>query len=388
MKFGGSSVKDEAAIGRVMAIVRKHLDEKPVVIVSALAAVTRQLLALAEAARSGDSETAEKILNYLEIRHIDLAAQLSSGSLLQDVRENIIRVMSGLYSDVSACICGSWTSTPEAFQAAIISHGELLSSMVINAAMNCAGIPCKLLDARKMVITDDNFLSAAVDMDKTCANISEAVGQAFDEAQVVLSQGFIATSRSGKPTVLGFEGSDYTAAIFGLATGADAVDIWTDVDGVRSADPRIVEGTVCVPSLSYEEASDMALLGARVLHPLTIRPARMKDIPINVRNTSNPDGEFSTVCDRHLVPGPKVVALLKGKDVSEMGVGEFEDLHCRPGETVVSIIGIGCGSDARVADAVRAAGYKAMVRPDSVSAIVPDDAAVSVARAFHKAICK
>lgn len=131
-----------------------------------------------------------------------------------------------------------------------------------------------------MVITDDNYLNARPDLDVTVTNVKRIIGAESKGVDIVLTQGFVASTESGAPSVLGFEGSDYSAAIFGMALGAHRVEIWTDVDGIRTADPMIVPDTGKIDIISYEEAAEMAAMGARVLHPLTIEPARKKNIPI------------------------------------------------------------------------------------------------------------
>lgn len=159
------------------------------------------------------------------------------------------------------------------------------------------------------MVTDCNYMSAAPDLEATEANVRREYPALSKGASVVLTQGFIASSVEGFPSVLGFEGSDYSAAIFGMALNASRVEIWTDVDGIRTADPRIVSNTGRIDRLSYDEAAEMATLGARVLHPLTIGPARKRGIPVVVLNSSNPGGQGSEVSFCGEGPGPKSIAL-------------------------------------------------------------------------------
>ena len=161
-----------------------------------------------------------------------------------------------------------------------------------------------------MITTDDNYLNARPDMEVTEANIKRIVGLEYKGADLVLTQGFVAATPKGATSVLGFEGSDYSAAIFGMALGAERVEIWTDVDGIRSADPRVVHNTRKIDVISYEEAAEMAAMGARVLHPLTIEPARKKNIPIRVLNSTNQACEGTLVVRGDQAPdGPKSVAV-------------------------------------------------------------------------------
>ena len=164
-----------------------------------------------------------------------------------------------------------------------------------------------------MITTNDNYMSARPDLEITEANVKRIIGMESKGVDLVLTQGFIASTSEGSTSVLGFEGSDYSAAIFGMALGASRVEIWTDVDGIRSADPRVVSNTRRIESLSYEGAAEMASMGARVLHPLTIEPARKKNIPIVVLNSKNPECKGSTVLRADEAPdGPKSVASRSG----------------------------------------------------------------------------
>lgn len=309
MKFGGTSVRNKEAIERVISIVRDRLDRKPLVVVSALAQVTRVLCRIAEEAQSQHDEQVEELLCSLRDRHTSLAAELLEGNE---------KIMSECISEVNV-LCNSLTSfvagvcrigelSPRSY-ARIVSTGELLSSRIVSAAMNVYGISCNWTDARKMLVTDCNYMYASPDPDVSGANIRRLYPEISKGVSVVLTQGFIASSIEGFPSVLGFEGSDYSAAIFGMALDAERVEIWTDVDGIRTADPRIVGNTERIARLSYDEASEMAYLGARVLHPLTIEPARKRNIPVVVLSSAMPDGKGSIVSDDAVESGPKSVSL-------------------------------------------------------------------------------
>lgn len=309
IKFGGTSVQNEEAIGRVISIVRGRLNEKPLVVVSALASVTRLLCTIAEEAEAQREETVKDLLAQLRERHFNLAGNLLAGrpDLLKSCLEDVEALISSLETFVGGvCLLGELSSRSEA---RIISTGELLSSTIISYAFNANGISCHWIDARRMITTDDNYLNARPDMAVTEANIKRIVGLEYRGADLVLTQGFVASTEKGTTSVLGFEGSDYSAAIFGMALGAERVEIWTDVDGIRSADPRVIGDTRKIDVISYEEAAEMAAMGARVLHPLTIEPARKKNIPILVLNSTNPSCEGTLVIRGDQAPdGPKSVA--------------------------------------------------------------------------------
>ena len=310
IKFGGTSVQNEEAIGRVISIVKGRLKEKPLVVVSALAKVTRLLCDLAEEAEGQREENVKNLLKQLRDRHFNLAKNLLDArpDLLDECLAKVEERISELETFVGGiCLIGELSPRSEA---RIISTGELLSSTIISYAFNANDISCHWIDARRMITTDDNYLNARPDMEVTEANIKRIVGLEYRGADLVLTQGFVAATDKGATSVLGFEGSDYSAAIFGMALGAERVEIWTDVDGIRSADPRVVKDTRKIDVISYEEAAEMAAMGARVLHPLTIEPARKKNIPILVLNSTNQACEGTLVTRGDQSPdGPKSVAV-------------------------------------------------------------------------------
>lgn len=385
MKFGGTSVQDAQAIARVAEIVRGRLAERPLVVVSAMSKVTRVLCDIAEAARQGEKEKTDQWLDSLLERHHDVAEELLSDDA-ELFMQTIIRI-DDLWDELAVFvdeICAA-RRLSDCDNARIISMGELLSSVIVSAALNAAGMDCTWLDARDLVETDENFLSARPDLEATCENVRAAVRP--ENAQVLLTQGFIARTEAGDASVLGFEGSDYSAAIFGMCLDAGRVEIWTDVDGIRSADPRIVAQTRRIPELSYDEAAEMAALGARVLHPLTIGPARSKGIPICVLNSREPSGEGSRVCeDRGELPtGPKSIALLTAEDARELRSRTIFDVSSK---AQVSVIGKGITADRdRIVSLIRSfdEGCAVSLAENglSLSAIVGKDCAREVVCSLH-----
>lgn len=322
MKFGGTSVQDAEAIQRVIGIVKGRLKEKPLVVVSAMAKVTRMLVGLAEEAESQHFDNVKDILGKLSSHHRKAIDELLSGypelhsKTLVEV-ENVMSELGGFAEGI--CMIGELSARS---RARIISTGEVLSSVIVSAAMNSEGVACNWADARTMLVTDENYLNARPDMGVTKANIQRIIPALAKGADVIVTQGFIATSASGFPSVLGFEGSDYSAAIFGSALAAERVEIWTDVDGIRTADPRIVSNTQRIGRISYAEAAEMAYLGARVLHPMTIEPAKASNIPIYVLNSRNPQGEGTVVGDGNgIEAGPKSIACRTDIDFLEVSSG-------------------------------------------------------------------
>ena len=318
MKFGGTSVKDKNAIERVISIVRGRMADKPLVVVSALAKVTRVLCGIAEEAEAQHLKEVDELLDSLRDRHTSLAVELLSGNpeILNNCVSEVNAVLDSL-TDFAHGVCQIGELSPRSY-ARIVSTGEVLSSKIVAAAMNVYGLSCRWLDARKMIVTDCSYMSAVPDLAATEANVKRFVPEAAKGVSVVLTQGFIASSVEGSPSVLGFEGSDYSAAIFGMALDADRIEIWTDVDGIQSADPRKIADTHRIDRVSYDEASEMAYLGARVLHPLTIEPARRRNIPVHVLNSMSPDAPGSVVTHECVAVDPKTVAVKDDIDYLEI----------------------------------------------------------------------
>lgn len=309
MKFGGTSVANKEAIQRAISIVRGRLDQRPVVVVSAMSKVTDSLYRIAdEAAAQHESEIA-LLLNQLRNRHIDTASELlaDSGHFLNEAISDINTICDYLEKvALSVCALGELSARSKAI---IISQGEILSSTIIAHAMNAYGIDTEWLDARKMIISSGNPLNSDPIFSEINARVPGIIEKGLKHAQAVITQGFISSAIDGEPTVLGRGGSDYSASLIGMAINAEKIEIWTDVDGVRSADPRYIDNTLCLEQISFEEAAEMAHFGAKVLHPLTIEPAIMKNIPIFVLNSMNPDHKGTAILANSLIgEGAKAVS--------------------------------------------------------------------------------
>ena len=285
MKFGGTSVANFEAITRAIFIVGGRLDRKPVVVVSALSKVTDLLYRISDAAAARNASEARNLMSELRTRHVNLASDLleQSPALKENAVARVNSICDSLEELVNAvCAVGELSDRNKAI---IISNGELLSSTIICFVMNAKGIRTNFIDARTMMITSNEYLKA----------------EAFKGMDAVITQGFIGSNHTGEQTVLGRGGSDYSASLIGMALDAECIEIWTDVDGVRSADPRTVENTKYLEKISFEEAAEMAHFGAKVLHPLTIEPAVKKNIPIYVLNSMNPSGKGTAILRSELI---------------------------------------------------------------------------------------
>jgi aspartate kinase len=284
LKFGGTSVEDASAIARLSRIVQDRLNRHPAVVVSALAGVTDALLKAASLAVAGDEDKTIELLAELQARH-----ETTSRELL-DNPARAQAVIAELFAELSCVLEGLCTLrelTPR-LSDRIVSVGELLSSAIVVDALQQSGVDAQLIDARECILTDDHFTAAAPLVEETNQRLRSRLLPLLAERKVPVLGGFIASNAEGHTTTLGRGGSDFTAALVGAALDAERIDIWTDVDGVLSADPRVFPEARHIETLSFHEAAELAHFGAKVLHPATLLPAIEKNIPVYVLNSCNP----------------------------------------------------------------------------------------------------
>jgi len=275
MKFGGTSVEDAAAIDRSCRIVGERLSRKPVVIVSALGGATNGLLEAGSFAARSEIGKAMTIADRLEYRHSEL---------LPSTAEYFVRLRELLKA------LGAIGEFSPRTQDLIASYGETLSSLIFVDRMKQLGFEAVHVDARQCMVTDDRFGKASPIMDVTTSRLEQAVLPELQAGRVPVMGGYIGSTLAGITTTLGRGGSDYSAAIAGAALNAEEIQIWTDVDGMMTADPRIVPNACKVKEISFDEASELAYFGAKVLHPLTVLPAVEKNIPVYILNSKKPAG--------------------------------------------------------------------------------------------------
>ena len=295
MKFGGTSVEDARAMERTAAIVasRRARGLQAVVVVSAMAKVTDQLLAAAKAAGGGDKAGALAIAARLRNRHLDTAAQLLEEARFAAVHGALAQEFDAL-DDLLRGISAVGELTPRTNDL-VISFGERLSSRMVAEAFAQRGLNGTHVDARTCMVTDAHFgkaspLEAAIE-----SRLMEHVLPLVEAGQTPIMGGFIGSTVDGVTTTLGRGGSDYTAALVGGAMHAGAIEIWTDVNGIMTTDPRICPDALRVKAISFEEAAELAYFGAKVLHPATILPAVQKSIPVWVLNSRNPENEGTKI---------------------------------------------------------------------------------------------
>lgn len=285
MKFGGSSVESQEAITRVTGIVKRSQERHPIVVVSAIGKTTNRLLEIAHEASRGRREQALALVDELRLTHLGIGLPLA-GTAAADL-ERLIRTHFEWLEELAKglSVVGELSVRSKD---AVASAGERLSSLIVSFAFRAAGIPTEHVDSRRVIVTDDRFTEARPLFDRTNEALRNTVVAAAEERVVVMG-GFIGSTQAGETTTLGRGGSDYSAAIIGAAIAVEEIQIWTDVDGMLTADPRIIPGGHRVRSLSFAEAAEMAYFGAKVLHPATVLPAVEKNIPVVILNSRRPD---------------------------------------------------------------------------------------------------
>lgn len=306
-KFGGTSVGDAAAIGRLTEIVRARLGQRPVVVVSALSKITDALLGLA------DGAPLEPIID----RHQAVADGLGIADLVMSrIRDDATDLAQWLTARGNRPLSASDLDH-------LVSHGELWSSRIVAAALTRTGLPADWIDARHVIITDATFTRAAPNDELIAERAGRVISPLIAAGRVPVTQGFISATESGQTTTLGRGGSDYSASLLGAALGAERVEIWTDVDGLLTADPRIVPEAQLLLEASYDEAAELAAFGAKVLHPATQLPLIEAGIPCWIKNSFAPDR-----------PGTRILA---GAVPHRIGASPVRSIAWKKGITVVNV---------------------------------------------------
>ena len=291
LKFGGTSVANAENINKVVEIVSATIKKEPaVVVVSALGGVTDLLLGAATMAAAGDETYREK-LTVVEQRHLDavkqllpVAGQSQLLSLVKKACNEIEDICNGIY------LLRELTARSKD---RIASYGEWLSSQIIAARFNTNGVPAQWIDARSLIRTNSNFTAAEVDYAVTNQQVHQFFNKA--ESSLFILPGFIASDSNGITTTLGRGGSDFTAAIMAAALDATVLEIWTDVSGMMTADPRLTSNARIIPQISYQEAMELSHFGAKVIYPPTIQPVMGKGIPVWIKNTFAPADEGTLI---------------------------------------------------------------------------------------------
>ena len=295
MKFGGTSVESAEAIDRIASIVQQRIEKRPVVVVSAMSKATDQLLAMAAAAGAGNKDKALELCRALRERHTTVAAQLVAGSadslhasVAQDY-DALSQLLEGI------CAVGELTSRT---QDNVVAYGERINSKVVAAAFAARGLKAVHVDARDLIVTDNSFGRALPQIHEINRRVHGRLRPLTESGVVPVMGGFIGSTPEGVTTTIGRGGSDFSAALVGAGLNAEAIEIWTDVDGMKTTDPNLCPDAHRIKIISFEEAAELAYFGAKVLHPATVLPAIEKNIPVYVLNSRNPTNEGTKIVAR------------------------------------------------------------------------------------------
>lgn len=323
LKFGGTSVQDAESQNQALAIVARVLDKSPLVVSSAMAGVTNDLIRLTELASSGRENEAIDLLKALKERHHRVLIEHTE----DDLRRQTEALLNEVWQEVESLTRGMillGECSPRVYDA-VVGSGELLSTRLLWGRCRQLGLEAHLLDARQFIITDDHFNEAAVLFGPTNENIVRGI--TAKPGTILITQGFIGSTLDGVMTILGRGGSDYSASIFGSALAAEAVEIWTDVDGILTTDPRLVPEARTIPQISYAEAAELSYFGAKVIHPATIQPAVDKKIPVWVKNTKNPDHPGTVILPETPHRGPRAFAIKKNAVIISVTSSRMLNAH-------------------------------------------------------------
>ncbi len=286
LKFGGSSVGTSDAISKVIAIVKERVQRTPMIVVlSAMSGVTDQLILIGQAAAQGN-DAYQTMIQNLAKKHEDAVLAL----LPNAQHANAINMVKQLIQEIEsncAIILNERALTLQ-MQDCLMSYGEILSSKIIAAAFEAEGVDQVWLDSRTMIKTNSSYSSAVVDKSLTNQTIQNYFANSSNQQALYFAPGFIASNAEGHTTTLGRGGSDYTGAIYAAAVQAEVLEIWTDVSGIMTADPRIVQNAKEIPKISYQEAMELSHFGAKIIYPPTILPVMRAHIPVWIKNTFEP----------------------------------------------------------------------------------------------------
>ncbi len=320
-KFGGTSVADPEAIRRLIEIVRaaRTRDTRgPAVVVSAMSRVTDGLLGVADSAGASHLSEALSRTQLIRERHIATARELVSGPALDPLVSQINAELDDL-TDVIKALAVLREVSPRTLDV-VAAVGELLSSRIIAAALTSAGVDAEWVDARQVVVTNNEHTRATPLGKETNDRLRLIVGPILDSGRVAVLGGFVGATLAGHTTTLGRGGSDYSGALVGAGVEASEIQIWTDVDGMLSADPRVIKNAKLVDHLSFAEAAELAYFGAKVLHPSTILPAVERNIPVRILNSWKPAAAGTLITEAGSSTRKGLTGLASKRDVTVIDI--------------------------------------------------------------------
>jgi len=323
MKFGGTSVATGENIRRVANIVADSVkkDRRVVVVVSAVAGVTNQLVEEAEQAKKKDEKQIQEFTRKLVEKHVATVTEAIDNTGIQKEVEQIIKKTVSELEKVLTGICYVGEITPKS-RDYVLSFGERLSAPIVWGALRDLKLPTQCFTGKEAgIVTDENFGEASPLMNVTAHQVKGRLEPLLEKKVTPVVTGYIAATQDGVITTLGRGGSDYTATILSVALAADEVWIWTDVDGIMTTDPKIVQSAKMLPQLSYGEAAEMAIFGAKAMHPSALEPVIEAHIPVRIRNVFNPENSGTLIADGQEAKSKEVVkAVALIKDVAMINI--------------------------------------------------------------------
>jgi aspartate kinase len=277
-KFGGASLETIERIRQVGQIIQSFPEEKLLIVISAMAKTTNELEKVAENFYLRKREIAAQLLFNIEQNHLRVAE-----GLLETREHPLFQQLQQFFTEAEWTLGEKPMRTYDYYYDQLVGLGELLSTAIVSAYFNTIGLSNTWVDVRDVFRTDDNFRDANIDWEVTQQQVTEKVAPLFNNANIVIAQGFIGSTDQNESVTLGREGSDYSAAVFANMLDAESQTIWKDVEGLKNADPKLFPNTVNIPEISYAEVIEMAYYGAQVIHPKTIKPLQNKQIPLYVK---------------------------------------------------------------------------------------------------------
>jgi len=323
MKFGGTSVANGKNIRHVAKLIadNRNSDCEVVAVVSALEGITNQLIQAAEEAKKGNREYIHKFKQKILERHLATAKEAIEDKQLEDDTEQVVKARIGELEQVLTGIVFVGELTPKS-RDTVLSFGERLSAPIVSGALKDIGLESEHLTGGEAgIVTDSNFGEAGLLMNFTRFQLKKNLEPLLKKGTVPVLTGFIAATQNGETTTLGRGGSDYTATIVGAALDADEIWIWTDVDGLMTSDPKIVPEAKTIPEMSFQEATELTIFGAKAMHPRALEPARKEGIPVRIRNVFSPDNPGTLIVqDEHIKTKDGVKAVTVVKNVAVITV--------------------------------------------------------------------
>lgn len=305
-KFGGASVRSAEGIKNIAKIV-STVEDDLFVVVSAMGKTTNALEEVLAAFMKADKQAALEKLDEIEAYHFQIIKEV----FVEEIKGHLS--VHSAFAELRNLIETGAGDDYDRWYDQIVSYGEVISTLIVSAYFTEKKLCNKWLDMRKLLVTDSNYREANVNMLESERRLRQAIN--FDDCKIYIGQGFIGNNTQGRPTTLGREGSDYTAAVIGNLLDAESVTIWKDVPGVLNADPRIFQNTIHIPELTYLDAVELAFSGAQVIHPKTIKPLENKQIPLYVRPFNNPSESGSVIKAEISKPIDVPVLILKKNQV-------------------------------------------------------------------------